>query len=235
VPNNRVWTPRCSSGHHEIRGRGANRWTGFGCHDCYRLCRAADRSADHDCDLSNLAEVKITPVSGRSRPSYHRTAVFPGRPDGARHTIDESHGGDVVTALTLARQGPLPQTVKWTGGALLAMGGHQRRARTVHQQGAQVDVATLGDAAESATLPSWSTPEGSVPARTRSAWSTPQIVRECRSSAGRILVSPRVRLSTQMLTEARWIRLRGDLWGGPWQQLASTGRRENVGLRPLRP
>src|SRR5262249_40299773 len=80
--------------------------------------------------------------------TIERPAVFPGCLDDARHTIGESHSGDVVTALTLARQGPLPQTIKWTAGALLAMGGHQRRARTVHQQGTQVDVATLGDMAE---------------------------------------------------------------------------------------
>ena len=90
---------------------------------------------------------------GRAGPvTVEWPAVFPGRPDDTRHAIGESHGGDVVTALTLARQGALAQTVKWTAGALLAMGGHQRRAGTVHQQGAQVDVAPLGDAAESATL-----------------------------------------------------------------------------------
>jgi len=39
------------SGHHEIRRRGANRWMSLWGHDRYRLNRAANRSADHECDL----------------------------------------------------------------------------------------------------------------------------------------------------------------------------------------
>ena len=98
---------------------------------------------------------------GRAGPvTVEWPVVFPGRPDDPRHAIGKSHGGDVVTALPLARQGALAQTVKWTAGALLAMGGHQRRARTVHQEGAQVDVATLGDAAESAMLSTGVLPRG---------------------------------------------------------------------------
>src|SRR5437879_6153758 len=37
-----------SSGHHEIRGRGAKHWRGLEGHDYYRLFRVADRSADLD-------------------------------------------------------------------------------------------------------------------------------------------------------------------------------------------
>ena len=73
------------SGHHEIRGCGANRWIDLKGHDCYRLGRTADRSAEHDCDLKQLwrkwSGNSCGPVAVKG------ALVFPGSPDDASQTI----------------------------------------------------------------------------------------------------------------------------------------------------
>src|SRR5207245_5547367 len=70
----------------------------------------------------------------------------------ACQAVGERHGRDVVPALSFALQGPLSEVIRGTPGTLLSMRGQECRAGGVDQQGAQRDIAPLGDATEPATF-----------------------------------------------------------------------------------
>ena len=114
-----------SSGHHEIRGRGAKHLRGFSSHVGYRLYRVADRSADHDLRFlqRNMKEEEresgglVTPVA------IEDAFVLPGRPDDAGEPIGECDGSLVVPPLALAVQCPTPQAIKRLACTLRPMGG----------------------------------------------------------------------------------------------------------------
>src|SRR5258708_5499194 len=108
----------------------------FDSHDCYRLYRAADRSAEHDRYFSSATSgsgVLHRLVRFWAPVAFERPFKFPGCPDDSSNSIRQSDRRLVVAALAFALEGPLTQSVQWSTGSQRTMRRQQRRSCTVHQ------------------------------------------------------------------------------------------------------
>src|SRR5580658_6445779 len=96
-------------------------------HDCYRLFRVADRSADHDRRfLSATFRRESLGSGGLVTPvAIEGAFVLPGCPDDAGEAVGECDRGFVVTALAFAVQRPVPQAVEGFAGTLRPVGREQ--------------------------------------------------------------------------------------------------------------
>ena len=73
-------------------------------------------------------------------------SCFRNGPDDPGELVGESGGGLVVTASVLSCEGPGAESV-----GTAALGGEEHGACAVDEEGAEVDVSSLGDRAESAS------------------------------------------------------------------------------------
>ena len=108
----------------------------FDSHDCYRLYRAADRSAEHDRYFSSATSgewVLHRLVRFCAPVAVKRPFKFPGRPDDSSNSVRQSDGCFVVPTLAFALERPLTQSVQWSTGSQRTMRRQQGLSCTVHQ------------------------------------------------------------------------------------------------------